>query len=123
MAKKLTKSFLEWFKTFWTPETAGKRNKEVKVRFNEAEYQWLEMLSDGITNSRYLRELMLGERPFKPRVAKALSPEQTALLKDLNGGFKNLNQLTKHANINNAIEVETLLRLERHFSVIAEAFK
>lgn len=73
-----------------------KRNREISVRVSEDELVELKKRQQGTTMAGWMRGLGLGVTPVKPA-----DPE---LVRTLGRIGSNLNQLTKHANTNKALD-------------------
>ena len=73
-----------------------KRDVEITIRVNEEELAELKKRQQGTTMAGWMRGLGLGVTPMKPA-----DPE---LVRTLGRIGSNLNQLTKHANTNKALD-------------------
>lgn len=73
-----------------------KRTREISVRVNDEELAQLKKRQQGTTMAGWMRGLGLGVTPMKPA-----DPE---LVRTLGRIGSNLNQLTKHANTNKALD-------------------
>ncbi len=77
-----------------------KRNIEITIRVNEDELATLKKRQQGTTMAGWIRGLGLGTTPIK-----LADPE---LVRALGRIGSNLNQITKHANINKALNQNVL---------------
>ena len=73
-----------------------KRIREISVRVNDEELAQLKKRQQGTTMAGWMRGLGLGVTPMKPA-----DPD---LVRSLGRIGSNLNQLTKHANTNKALD-------------------
>ncbi len=73
-----------------------KRDKEITIRVSKDELTKLKKRQQGTTMAGWMRDLGLGVTPMKPA-----DPE---LVRTLGRIGSNLNQLTKHANTNKALD-------------------
>ena len=77
-----------------------KRDKEITIRVSEDELTELKKRQQGTTMAGWMRGLGLGVTPMKPA-----DPD---LVRSLGRIGSNLNQLTKHANTNKALDQSIL---------------
>ncbi len=77
-----------------------KRDKEITIRVSEDELTELKNRQQGTTMAGWMRGLGLGVTPMKPA-----DPD---LVRSLGRIGSNLNQLTKHANTNKALDQSIL---------------
>lgn len=77
-----------------------KRDKEITIRVSEDELTELKKRQQGTTMAGWMRSLGLGVTPMKPA-----DPD---LVRSLGRIGSNLNQLTKHANTNKALDQSIL---------------
>lgn len=77
-----------------------KRTREISIRVSNEELVELKKRQQGTTTAGWMRDLGLGVTPMKPA-----DPE---LVRTLGRIGSNLNQLTKHANTNKALDQSIL---------------
>ncbi len=82
----------------------AKRNKEIAIRVNEYELTEIKKRNRANTVASWLRGLALGVTPVKP-----VDPE---LVRQLGRIGSNLNQLTKHVNIEQQVDAEVLSEIK-----------
>ena len=82
----------------------AKRNKEISIRVNEYELAEIKKRNRENTVANWLRGLALGVTPVKP-----VDPE---LVRQLGRIGSNLNQLTKHVNIEKQVDADVLSEVE-----------
>lgn len=81
-----------------------KRNHEISIRVSEHELQKLHERKSGMTLAGWMRNLGLGVTPMKPA-----DPE---LVRALGRIGSNLNQLTKHVNIDKQVDENVLEQIK-----------
>ena len=87
------------------PQISGqKRTKEIAIRVTEDELAELKKRQQGTTMAGWMRDLGLGVTPMKPA-----DPE---LVRALGRIGSNLNQLTKHVNINKQVDENVLEQIK-----------
>lgn len=77
-----------------------KRNKEISIRVNESEWVELKKRTQGKPTAAWLRDLGLGVKPVR-----AGDPE---LIRTLGRIGSNLNQITRHVNIDKELDKNVL---------------
>ena len=88
----------------------AKRNKEIAIRVNEYELAEIKKRNRENTVASWLRGLALGVTPVKP-----VDPE---LVRQLGRIGSNLNQVTKHVNINKQVDENVLEQITAIRSLI-----
>ncbi|GAF60101.1 hypothetical protein JCM18902_3006 [Psychrobacter sp. JCM 18902] len=87
------------------PQISGqKRTKEIAIRVSEDELAELKKRQQGTTMAGWMRDLGLGVTPMKPA-----DPE---LVRALGRIGSNLNQVTKHVNIDKSIDESVLEQIK-----------
>ncbi|MGO2735217.1 MULTISPECIES: plasmid mobilization protein [Psychrobacter] len=86
------------------PISGKKRTKEIAIRVTEDELAALKKRQQGTTMAGWMRDLGLGVTPMKPA-----DPE---LVRALGRIGSNLNQLTKHVNINEQVDANVLEQIK-----------
>ncbi len=86
------------------PISGKKRTKEIAIRVTEDELAALRKRQQGTTMAGWMRDLGLGVTPMKPA-----DPE---LVRALGRIGSNLNQLTKHVNINEQVDANVLEQIK-----------
>lgn len=86
------------------PISGQKRTKEIAIRVTEDELAELKKRQQGTTMAGWMRDLGLGVTPMKPA-----DPE---LVRALGRIGSNLNQLTKHVNINEQVDANVLEQIK-----------
>lgn len=81
----------------------NRRNIEIKVRLNESEADRLNerVRKSGLSREAYIRHLFNG---YMPRDAP--TPDYFAMMRELNGIGRNLNQIAQKAHVLNVIDVQ-----------------
>ena len=87
------------------PQISGqKRTKEIAIRVTDNELRELKKRQQGKTMAGWMRDLGLGVTPMKPA-----DPE---LVRALGRIGSNLNQVTKHVNINEQVDANVLEQIK-----------
>ena len=87
------------------PQISGqKRTKEIAIRVTDNELRELKKRQQGKTMAGWMRDLGLGVTPMKPA-----DPE---LVHALGRIGSNLNQVTKHVNINEQVDANVLEQIK-----------
>lgn len=86
------------------PISSKKRTKEIAIRVTEDELAELKKRQQGTTMAGWMRDLGLGVTPMKPA-----DPE---LVRALGRIGSNLNQLTKHVNIDKTLDEKVLEQIK-----------
>ena len=87
------------------PQISGqKRTKEIAIRVTDNELRELKKRQQGKTMAGWMRDLGLGVTPMKPA-----DPE---LVRALGRIGSNLNQVTKHVNIDKALDENVLEQIK-----------
>ena len=86
------------------PISGKKRTKEIAIRVTEDELAALKKRQQGTTMAGWMRGLGLGVTPMKPA-----DPE---LVRALGRIGSNLNQVTKHVNIDKALDENVLEQIK-----------
>ena len=92
------------------PISGKKRTKEIAIRVTEDELAALKKRQQGTTMAGWMRGLGLGVTPMKPA-----DPE---LVRALGSIGSNLNQVTKHVNINKQVDENVLEQITAIRSLI-----
>lgn len=86
------------------PISGAKRIKEIAIRVTEDELAKLKKRQQGMTMAGWMRDLGLGVTPMKPA-----DPE---LVRALGRIGSNLNQVTKHVNIDKTLDENVLEQIK-----------
>ena len=86
------------------PISGKKRTKEIAIRVTEDELAALKKRQQGTTMAGWMRDLGLGVTPMKPA-----DPE---LVRALGRIGSNLNQVTKHVNIDKTLDENVLEQIK-----------
>lgn len=89
-----------------------KRTREITIRVTDAELQKLHDRKTDVTLAGWLRNLGLGVTPIKK--------SDPSLVRSLGRIGSNLNQVAKHANINNELDQSVLAEISAIRKVLAE---